>query len=346
MPKACEPNLPETLKGAGPCRIEWEVKRRSGKPNWWCKTHELDASAPDGGRLEQCPGAWFAAVPLERQLDLDVADGEFSVWGAIPPAIQIGPEHPETGNVHVHHRAHGQPMKDVDGSFDIVRIHNGGQTLTVENMAAVAFSISELAGQTVKVLQCPKAGCGGFHIDEQKFATHPHTKHLCNRCGRNFRDPTPSISNPLADAYAILGLNHPAAPVRLNGALDLKREKYSSISMWPSNAAIVSTAERPEEEGIHVHAWDHNGVQIVDDTYSPVFLDGEEIDDVLLRALAVQRSLAHDTPIVSMSCGDCGTSLLSPSDGWIEPSTTHRCQACGAKVKTRRRAFLNPLADK
>jgi hypothetical protein len=346
MPKACDHNIPETRKGVGSCEISFEVKKRNGQPNWWCRTHGMEAGAPDGNPLPSCSAAWFEAVPPERQISLDLAEGEVSVWGAVPPAIQIGEYQPDVGKVHVHRRPRGSNEKDIDTSFDIVRLRLGSRELVVENMGAVAFSISELAGQQVVALRCPKATCGGMHIDEQKFATHPHVKHLCNSCGRNFRDARgPSISNHLADAYAILDLPRHLSPMRANRVLDLNRANYSVIALWPSNAAIITTATRPEEIGIHVHAWDLAGQQIVDETYSSVSLDGETLDERLVRALSVQRAVSHDSPVISISCAGCGAALLSPTTGWIEPVTTHHCE-CGATTTTRRRVFANPLADK
>lgn len=346
MPMACEHNIPATKKGIGPCAISYEVKKRNGKPNWWCRTHGMEASAPDGAALPSCPGAWFDPVPVERQLDLDCADGEFSVWGGLPTAIQIGDFRPDVGSVHVHHRSSSAAPKDIDGSYDIVRIHHGERVVVVESMAAVAYSVSELAGQQVKALQCPKTSCRGWHIDEQKFATFPHSKHLCNSCGRNFRDATPSISNPLATAYESLGLDRPGAAIRPNRPLQLDRTKYLAIALWPSNTAIVSTSTVPEDEGVHVHAWNFDGDQAIDETHWPVYLDGEQLDLDQLRSLAVQRALAHGSPIMCMPCSSCGASLLSPQHGWMEPTTTHVCSACGTSTKTRHRAFLNPLAEK
>ncbi len=345
MPKACAHNIPETLKGVGPCKITFEVRKRNGKPNWWCTTHGLEASTPAGGPLETCAGAWFDPVPTERQLDLDMNIGVVSVWGAIEPAIQIGQVPHEVGGVHVHRRLSPGADKDLDGAYDIVRLVKGRTEVVVESMAAVAFTISELAGQTVTAQRCPKSACGGMHIDEQKFATYPHVKHLCNRCGRNFRDRSPSISNPLADAYERLSLRRPPPPSTVARCIDLDRSNFSGIALWPSNAAIVSSSTQAEDQGVHVHAWNPDGEQVIDETYGVVYLDGEEIDPDLLRALAVQRAVAHDTPILSTPCTACGVSLLSPRGGWIEPATSHPCD-CGAVTRTRRRVFLNPLADK
>lgn len=346
MPKSCEHNIPETLKGTGPCDIGWEVKKRNGKPNWWCKTHGLDASAPDGAALEACPGSWFDPVPVERQIELDVADGEVGVWGALAPALTIGAHEPGSGGVHVHRRRSVGEPKDVDDSFDIVRLKGPAGELVVETMAAVAFSVSQLAGRETKVLRCPKPACGALHIDELKFATHPHVKHLCNRCGRNFRDASPSISNPLADAHKTLGIAPAPDPVAVERPLELRAAEFGAIALWPSNKAIVSSTGAPEDAGIHVHAWDPSGEQVIDETFFPVMLDGEVLDLDEVRVLALQRALAHGAPIANVPCSTCGTALLSSTADWIEPSTKHACQSCGALTITRRRSFLNPLADK
>lgn len=345
MSKVCDDkNVPETKRGAGPCEIVSEVKKRNGKPNWWCRTHSSPASAPDGAALPACPGSWFDAVPDDKRLLLDLSHGESAIWGALSPALVVGEPPPESGKVHVHRRPSSGAGKDLDGSFDIVTVVNGDNEVVVEGMAAVAYSLSELARQPLVALVCPR--CGGSHIDEEMFATHPHKKHLCNHCGRNFSDTTgPTVSNPLADIYSQLDLERPLAPVPATRSITLNRDEYSCIAMWPSNAAIVSTMTRPEEVGIHVHAWDRNSVMVLDETYGAVELDGDTVDLDALRWLAVQVALAHGSPIISLECSECGEELLSPTSGWIRAGTTHAC-ACGAETRTRRRVFVNPLADK
>jgi predicted RNA-binding Zn-ribbon protein involved in translation (DUF1610 family) len=344
VPRVCDHNIRETFKGAGPCQIASEVRKRNGQPHWWCHTHGMEASAPDGKALDTCPAAWFDPVPVDHQIELDVADGELAIWGALRPAIAMGEPRLDKGKVHVHHRPEPGAAKDIDESYDIVRLRHGDRLLLVEGMAAVAYSISLLSGRPVVPLTCPR--CGETHIDEQKFATFPHRKHLCNSCGRNFRDTGPSISNPLAQAHTQLGLPDPPTPQPATHQLVLDRQAYGAISIWPSNAAIVSTMQRPEEIGVHVHAWDKSGCQVIDETYSPVILDGEVLDEQALRVLAVQRALVHNEPVVKLACTTCGSSLTTSPDTWVEPSTSHTCRGCGAVTRTRRRSFVNPLAEK
>ncbi len=345
MPIPCERNIPESRRGTGECDIRFDMLKRNGKPAWWCFRHGMEAAAPDGAPLPSCPGRWFEPVPLERQLDVDLADGEYAFWGVLPPALQLGRPPMDPGKVHIHRRAAANETKDIDGSYDLVRVRHEGRSLLIEGMAAVAFSISELADQPVVALRCPR--CGEPHIDERRFATNPHRRHLCNRCGHPFHDTSgTSISNPLADAYDVLGLARPPAASPIDRPIKLQRADYDAVALWPSNCAIVSTMSRPEETGIHVHAWSSDGNLVVDDTYSPVFLDGGLVDERNLRWLALQVSLAHGAPIISKSCDSCGTPLVSPADGWVEPRTTHTCSSCGATTKTRRRVFFNPLAER
>lgn len=341
----CTHNIPETKKGIGPCRIEAQVKKRNGNPNWWCRTHGLEAAAPDGARLERCRGAWFEAVSKDMQTEIDLSIGEVAIWGTLSPALAFGEVPVESGQVHLHRRLSADGEKDIDGSYDIVRVRRGNTTVTVEGMAARAFAVSDLTQQQVRPLECPH--CREIHIDELKFATQPHQKHLCNSCGRNFRRSL-SISNPLGDAQARLGLPEQRPAKQVDRPLTLSSHDYAAIALWPSNRAVISTMSRPEDKGIHVHAWSDTGEMVVDETYSPVVLDGETIDEQALRMLAVQRTLVpnDNIPIVAFACIECGHSILSPAGGWIEPSTRHTCNACGTENRTLRRSFLNPLAEK
>jgi len=346
LTKKCDHNIPATLKGAGPCNIVSQRKKRNGQPSWWCLTHALEAAAPDGTRTPSCPGAWFDAIPVDRQLELEIGSGQFSVWGALPPAISIGCVPSAPGGVHVHLRADDSSEKCVDASFDIVRLRTpDGPVVTVETMAAQAYAISELSGRETKVLTCPKPACGFQHIDELKFAATPHVKHQCNGCGASFWDRAPSVGNPLAEAFERLGLSRPPDPVIVDRRLVLTSTDFACIALWPSNRAIVTNIGRPEDAGIHVHAWDAMGAQVLDDTYSPVTLDGHLLDCGALRMLAVQRAVGHGPAIRSLACEACGLSMLSPLTGWVEPTTQHQCQGCGAQTSTRRKAMLNPLAE-
>jgi hypothetical protein len=74
----------------------------------------------------------------------------------------------------------------------------------------------------------------------------------------------------VATAYESLGLDRPAAPVRPDRPLYIDRTKYLAVALWPSNSAIVSTATTPEEEGIHLHAWNFDDEQVLDVSIPPL----------------------------------------------------------------------------
>ncbi|HVF06390.1 MAG TPA: hypothetical protein VNA20_16225 [Frankiaceae bacterium] len=343
----CKHNTRESKRGAGECKISADVKLRNGKPKFWCATHGQAASRPDGSKMDACPAAWEEPVPPHLRLEIDLAKGETAIWGVVEPALRWGDPPPSVGKIHVHRRPTADAHKEIDGSYDLVDLVHGRVRHQIEGMAAKARSISELSGVPVVPLKCPH--CGDTHIDELMFATRLHRNHQCNGCGRNFVDSTgPSVSNPLADLYAELGLPRPPAPVRSSRTLDLVLDRYTAVELWPSNAAIVSTMTRPEEIGIHVHAWegDTNREPTIDETYGTVSVSGVVIDEDALRILAVQRALADGKPIVSMACDHCTAPLTSPTAGWMEPTTTHTCAACGGTTRTKRKVFINPLAEK
>lgn len=96
------------------------------------------------------------------------------------------------------------------------------------------------------------------------------------------RSPTPTSS---------LDLPPRPDPVRPDRPLKVRTADFLGLALCPSNSAILSTMSRPEDEGIHVHGWDREGVMVLDETYSSVTIDGETVDEELLRVLAVQRAL-------------------------------------------------------
>ncbi len=66
--------------------------------------------------------------------------------------------------------------------------------------------------------------------------------------------------------------------------LNLDSDKYSGCDyeIWASTPAIVWSADRPQEKGIHIHVNDR-AKRIVDDTFSVVTLNGKTLErkDVL-----------------------------------------------------------------
>uniref|UniRef100_UPI0025EB8924 hypothetical protein n=1 Tax=Sphingomonas sp. TaxID=28214 RepID=UPI0025EB8924 len=133
------------------------------------------------------------------------------------------------------------------------------------------------------------SSCGYPHLDLADFADTPHRKHFCGNCGRDSTwSKEPIISTPLKplhDAFAkTLKYETP------DRNLDLDSYAGCDFAVWASTPAIVWTAARPQEFGIHVHV--HNGQgRIVDDTYNTVVYHGKPLERSALIASMIARTI-------------------------------------------------------
>lgn len=73
--------------------------------------------------------------------------------------------------------------------------------------------------------------------------------------------------------------------------LDEYRDGFEYI-VWSSTPAIVWTAERAQERGIHVHILDKEGNKVVDDTFGEVIFDGAALDRDRLLQMMLANSQA------------------------------------------------------
>ena len=94
--------------------------------------------------------------------------------------------------------------------------------------------------------------CGYPHLDLGYFARRPHRKHFCANCGH---DSTPSsaamVSTPLKphrDQF-----NQACKYEEPLRSLNLSDFEGCHYNLWASTPAIIWTADRPQEKGIHVH---------------------------------------------------------------------------------------------
>lgn len=332
-----------------PCDVRAEVKNRNGQPRWWCVEHGAPAWARDGSALDRCAGRVDLPVD-ETVLRLDPADypGGVALWGAVEPILNTGPRLSEVG-VHVHARRQPGGHKQIDDTFDRVLLTVPGGERPIDSAAAVAFMASSTCGVEMTVLRCPH--CGGVHLDAGEFAVSPHRKHQCNTCGRAFFDPAGlrSVSNPLAQLAE--GLGHGSQPpLPSRQALSISTADFpGGLAVWGSNPAVLWTAERNEEAGIHVHAWEDSQRLVIDDTFGSVIIDGLRLDDAQVRTLMVQKSLRHLVGrVVSLACPSCGLPHFDTGELAMRPHEEHQCDGCGASFRGRSRhrsLISNPLVD-
>jgi hypothetical protein len=137
--------------------------------------------------------------------------------------------------------------------------------------------VSSVLGFAMKFVSCPL--CDLPHLDKDWFSVHPHRRHLCAGCGKHFRDTERSIGNPIAKVSATFLRRRPIKPAKK--VIEIDQSKYpGGLQIWGSNPALVWTARRSEEQGIHLHVFSEDGSStILDETYSRVTIDGVPIED-------------------------------------------------------------------
>ncbi len=200
--------------------------------------------------------------------------------------------------IHVHVRPRANGKKSIDRDFDAISVlysHDlglfGSDDITRVNItppAAFQFVRSLEVGREMDCIDC--STCGYPHLDLGDFATTPHRKHFCGNCGRDStwsRGPIVSTPlKPLHESFArTLKYETPAR------SLNLDEYPGCNYSIWASTPAVVWTAARPQEFGIHVHVF--RGVErVVDDTCGEVVLRGKSLDRRVLIDSMLSRSIA------------------------------------------------------
>ncbi|QGM47193.1 hypothetical protein [Methylocystis heyeri] len=218
--------------------------------------------------------------------------------------------------------------------------------LLISEVDAVYYMVSSVFGFDMRDVRCTY--CGYPHLDKDWFSIHPHSRHLCAGCGKNFRDSVAGIGNPIRATQETLGLVS-RKPVQAAKAISLNQQDYpGGIQIWGSNAAIIWSSGKAEEEGIHVHAYRADSEAAdPDDTFSSVEIDGLRLDPAMVRTLMAQNSLPHlDARVVPLKCSRCSEMEFSCGELAFTPVVGRSCSKCQGKLTgpTRlRRTIGNPL---
>jgi len=148
--------------------------------------------------------------------------------------------------------------------------------------AAFDFICALEAHKNMGCINC--SYCRHPHLDLGDFGKTPHRKHFCANCGRDSTwSKSPIISTPLQPLHDRTATH--LTCLLPNRRLNLDDHSGDSYTVWASTPAIVWTASRPQEYGIHVHV--HHGTErIVDDTFGEVILNGKAlVREELLQAM-------------------------------------------------------------
>ena len=333
------------------CDIKPVGKRRDGGTRYWCLAHKADATAKYGRRAKACRAAHLPPILPEQilELDLDQYPGGVALWGAVPPVYDTT-RLPLDFGIHVHGRKDADGGKDIDRTYRSVRLigrqlpSNG---LQISEIDAVYYMVSSVFGFDTRHVQC--TFCGYSHLDKDWFSIHPHRRHLCAGCGRNFRDTALGIGNPIRATQQILGLR-PRKTKKAAKTLSIRQRDYpGGIQIWGSNPAIIWSSKKSEEEGIHVHAYKLLDGELAepDDTFSAVEIDGVRLNPDMVRTLMAQNSLPHlENRVVPLKCDCCGAMEFGTGQQAFTPVVGRGCSKCGGHLSapTRlRRTIGNPL---
>ncbi|HEX8625880.1 MAG TPA: hypothetical protein VF782_12515 [Allosphingosinicella sp.] len=335
------------------CEIEAVGKQRNGMPRFWCKSHQASATGKYGRRLERCEGAYLAEQSEAREIDPKAYPGGVGLWGAVRPVYDSSAVPVEEG-VHVHARRTVGGDKEIDGTFRAVALRVARNLLDAPNAyitmeTAVASYISRFLQLPMMSLFC--SYCGEPHLDSEWFAVKLHKRHLCHACGKIFPVNEKCISNPLVALRHMAGDREEDRAIEdATECLDVRQADFpGGMQIWASNPALLWTAPKPEQEGIHVHGYTGNGDdRSIDGTYAQVTIDGVRLNDTHLRYFMAQQALRYlDGKIVSLKCR-CGEPYFDEGEAAFRPHSKHQCGRCGESLKAsgaRKNVVSNPFVD-
>lgn len=287
------------------CDIVDAGKMRNGAARWWCRTHQRHwgtkgdiAGAKASGKV-QCANH---DQPMSYVLDpehIDIQDyAEVGIWCSMPPALSHnGPSKPRRPKIHVHVRKNPGEEKVIDSDFKALSLHYnpkddlfGSHEITRVHLtppSALEFVLALESGKAMGCINCHD--CGYPHLDLGDFARKPHAKHLCGNCGRdNTWSKEPIASTPLKPLHDQFS--------KANNYIDVIKvinlDDYQGLAfqVWASTPAVLWTADRPQERGIHVHVY-KDGQYLIDDTFGVVRYQGKVLDRAQLLEAMVASTI-------------------------------------------------------
>lgn len=287
-----------------PCDFVDAGKFRHGSPRWWCRTHQshwgknADYESYERSRVMTCADHEqqmnYVIGPFKVALD---TSAEVGVWCSMPAAISTHRIVERAPNIHVHFRPQPGEKKTVDRDFNAIAIEYGqdlglfvNAEITQVNVTPPATFEFVRALELEQELSCVSCShCGFPHLDLGSFAARPHRKHFCANCGRDSTwSSVPIVSTPLKPLHDQF-LKNPGFE-EPNRRVNLDEYPGCNYTLWASTPAVLWTAARPQEKGIHVHL--HEGNQrIIDDTFGEVVLDGKALVREDLLQMMVSRTI-------------------------------------------------------
>ncbi len=290
-----------------PCDIVEAGKFRHGARRWWCRTHHVywgtkaDLQAiveSDDHRKIRCSNAYQPMCYVKNPfiLDLEAYPGGVGIWTALPPAINtLVTDTPDSVGIHLHARKEKVEKKDIDATFPVLLVLDKPglfselalrPRIAITPPAGLAYIDAVVNKRPLDCLICNR--CHAPHLDLGDFAENPHRKHFCSNCGHDGNwSKGHIVSNPLKKLHDLfLGCT---GTIEVEKTINLDNDQYDAVQIWPSTPAIVWTLDRPQEVGIHIHAY-KNGKRVVDDTFRKVCYEGQWLDRNSLLQVSLKKA--------------------------------------------------------
>ena len=287
------------------CDIVEAGKMRNGVKRWWCRTHQKhwgtkgDIAAAAKSNAVRCsnhlqPMSYVINPPHIRMEE----HAEVGIWCSLPPAMtSVGVPQPRRPRIHVHVRQQVNGDKVIDQDFEALSLHyNPAGDLFANNEinkvhitppAALEFVLALEVGLEMGCINCKN--CGYPHLDLGEFARTPHSKHLCGNCGRdNTWSKAAMASTPLKPLHD--QFSKASHYIDVEKILNIDDYPGAQFALWTSTPAVLWTANRAQERGIHVHLR-VNGDRVVDDTFGTVIYKGKQLDRSDLLATMVANTV-------------------------------------------------------
>lgn len=268
-----------------------------------------------------------------------------AIWGGVEPVFMTAHRPNEEAGIHVHARKSSTAEKDIDQSFDEVTFRDraSGRDIRIDQEAAVGFMISQIFGLQMQHVIC--SNCGEDIFLGRQAAANPSRNHGCPSCSTVNTTDDEVIANPLIslrDGYSSKIDPAVVLPERL---LSLRWDQFpGGIDIWGSNQAIIWTARKPEEEGLHIHWYASDGTMLQDDTFDTVTIGATEIDVTAARLWMAQREIYQLRAAVrSINCEECGTPICSKGVQARTPSKDHSCPKCAHVTSSGSPIIANPM---
>jgi hypothetical protein len=277
-----------------PCHVVPCGKFRNGANRWYCKTHQMHwgtkadiAALPATGEVT-CSSHTMEMSYVVNPMVVEFNDfEEIGIWCSLPPAMSTQPIQPRPPKIHIHKRYSGLEKKVLDRDFDAIVCSYNQNLGLFENLeitqiqvtppAAFEFVRSLEEDRTMSCVTCKR--CGYPHLDLGNFATTPHAKHFCGNCGNDsVWSDGKIVSTPLKPLHD--QFNNSNTYTTPNRTLNIDDYPGKEFEIWSSTPAVVWTADRPQERGIHVHIYENSigGRRIEDNTFGHVIYKGVPLD--------------------------------------------------------------------